>query len=171
MIRPFPIVLAGIFGCLAANAAQVDDVARLAAMTDWTDLIIESCEPAEAEMRVLVSVRTDWLGREVVEMPVRLIRLEATQSRDVIHIDPVVMVYSDDDRRRSVSVQVGNPNRRGFDLRITAREGGQEVARPRLDQSFECRWKARQFHSEKGLNVAVVIALGPRPDAVKVSND
>jgi hypothetical protein len=164
MIRFVPTIA---FTLCAASAsvcgAERDDVVKFGATTSWSDMIMETCEPAEADLRILVSVRTDWLGREVVEMPLRLVPLD-DESKDVIQIDPVVMVYTDKEKRRAVSVQLGSPSRKGFFLRITAREGGQEVAVPRFDSTFECRWRSRQFPPAEGAQVNVVIALGPRPE-------
>jgi hypothetical protein len=155
--------LAVLLGCAGVAAPGADQVARKGADVRWKQVVLESCDITEADFRVLVSVRTSWLGREVLEMPLRVVERDEAGGADAVYIDPFVMIYSDKERKRSVSVQVGNPNSRGFRLRIQAREGGQEIPVPRLDQTFNCAWRTKQIMSEEGIEVAVVIALGPRP--------
>jgi hypothetical protein len=158
------LILAVALGSVGVFAAKADQVARKGAAIPWKKVVLESCDITEADLRVVVSVRTSWLGREVLEMPLRIAERDEVAGVDSVYIDPFVMIYSDKEKKRSISVQVGRPNSRGFQLRIQAREGGQEMPVPRLDQTFGCTWRTRQIISEEGIEVAVVVALGPRPE-------
>jgi hypothetical protein len=148
----------------AAAQSSADPVARFAGI-DWRVFTLESCDPTEADLRIVVSVRTDWLGREVLELPMRKVPRNKAADSGAISIDPIAIVGSGPDGRGAVAVQLGNASRRGFDLRVIAREGGQEMARPRLDTVVSCRWRDRQRVAGEGVEVNVVIVPGPAPES------
>lgn len=155
---------------LAAPALPADEVSRAVDRMGWPEVFLEACDPDEADVRLKVSIRSNDLKKQLVELAVRGSRLTPEEkAMDAVFMAPVVLAEAATEEGPRYIVELLNPTRRTFELRIQVREGGPEVLKPTFEESFTGRWTRLQELESEELKVTVTMVVGPRRERFKPS--
>jgi hypothetical protein len=146
-----------------SSGARADEVSRAVDRMGWQEMFLETCDPGDADIRLKISVKSEDLKKQLIDLAVRAVRLRPEERKlDAVFIAPVIITQAETGDGQMLVVEIANATRKNFDLRIKLREGGLEMAKPSLEQTFSARWTRMQDLESEELQVTITMVVGPK---------
>jgi hypothetical protein len=151
-----------------SSGARADEVSRAVDRMGWQEMFLETCDPGDADIRLKISVKSEDLKKQLIDLAVRAVRLRPEEKKlDAVFIAPVIITQAETGDGQMLLVEIANATRKNFDLRIKLREGGLEMAKPSLEQTFSARWTRMQDLESEELQVTITMVVGPKREKAR----